>query len=169
MNWMLLFLIVGFIVTTILSEKDEGWWAAVTLIGLLVVYEFLIERGTFNSLFQAIINDPWIIVASAFLWVLIGLFWSFYKWYLFLKEQRGSGVKTALMKGKVLANGKGDPFYEPNEISLTKNKSRIITWMIYWPFSVAWFIIHDPITRLYNWVYEKASGTYERIKDSVFK
>lgn len=52
---------------------------------------------------------------------------------------------------------------------LRHNKGRIIMWMAYWPFSMLWTIINDPIRKLFRQVYHSLEGLLQRITDSVWK
>lgn len=52
---------------------------------------------------------------------------------------------------------------------VAKNKSRIVSWMTYWPWSGLWTLINDPVRRFFNWSYTKLSGTLQQISDSAFK
>lgn len=50
-----------------------------------------------------------------------------------------------------------------------KHKSRIITWMCYWPFSMVWTLLNDPIKALFKKIYSYLSTALQRISDRAFK
>lgn len=53
--------------------------------------------------------------------------------------------------------------------SAKENKSRILTWMFYWPFSGIWTIINDPVRRAFQWIYRRLEGVYQKITVSAFE
>lgn len=55
--------------------------------------------------------------------------------------------------------------YIPN---IRKNKSRILMWMFYWPFSSVWTLVNDPIKRAFKHIFAKLNKVYESITKSVF-
>lgn len=48
------------------------------------------------------------------------------------------------------------------------NKSKIITWMVYWPWSFFWTILNDPIRRLFRRIYNNLREFYQKMSDKVF-
>ena len=49
------------------------------------------------------------------------------------------------------------------------NKRRILTWMAYWPWSMFWTVLNDPVKRLFKYIYAKMKAVYQKIVDRVFK
>lgn len=54
-------------------------------------------------------------------------------------------------------------------LKVTKHKSRIMTWLAYWPFSAAWTLLNDPLRHLYNFLYERIGGSLQAISNRVFR
>ena len=50
-----------------------------------------------------------------------------------------------------------------------ENKSRIIMWMAYWPWSLLWTTINDAVKRIYREIYQAIQRLLQGISDSVFK
>lgn len=48
-----------------------------------------------------------------------------------------------------------------------KNKARITSWAIFWPFSMVGTIINDPIRRLWNLIWGWVKGLYQRMADRL--
>jgi len=48
-------------------------------------------------------------------------------------------------------------------------KGRIIAWIVYWPPSMFWTLLNDPIRKLGRQIYYRMAGTLKRISDSVWK
>lgn len=49
------------------------------------------------------------------------------------------------------------------------NKRRILTWMVYWPWSMFWTVLNDPVKRLFKYIYAKMKAVYQKIVDRAFK
>lgn len=49
------------------------------------------------------------------------------------------------------------------------HKGLITLWMIYWPWSMAWYILNDPIKRFANWIYRRMQKLLEAISEHVWK
>jgi hypothetical protein len=52
---------------------------------------------------------------------------------------------------------------------VSDNKSRIMGWMTYWPWSALWTLINDPIRRFYRWAYTQLRGLLQGMSDKAFK
>jgi len=48
-------------------------------------------------------------------------------------------------------------------------KSKIVTWILWWPTSMFWTILNDPLVRLANWVYDRFQGIYAKIANRAFR
>ncbi len=51
----------------------------------------------------------------------------------------------------------------------SNNKSKIIRWMTYWPWSAVWTIINDPVKRFFVFVYNRVGGLFDKISNTIFK
>lgn len=61
-----------------------------------------------------------------------------------------------------------------HNLSITKPepdqyKGRIVSWIIYWPPSMFWTILNDPIRKIGKAIYNWMAGTLKRISDHVWK
>ena len=125
-------------------------WSILTLIVTFVLYDAFWEKLAYKHLGEFIVNNPMLIVSFIILYLIIGLLWSFYKWYLYLKDSKKQ-------------NRERDYTNSPSY-----NKDKIIAWMAYWPISMLLFVVGDLFSTFYNWLYSRVSGIYERIYLSVF-
>jgi hypothetical protein len=44
-----------------------------------------------------------------------------------------------------------------------------MAWLVYWPFSAAWTIIHDPVKKAFKWIYRRLQGVYESIAIRLYR
>lgn len=50
-------------------------------------------------------------------------------------------------------------------LQVRKHKSRVITWMVYWPVTLFWLVLHDPIRRFCNFAFRSISDLLTRISN----
>lgn len=48
-------------------------------------------------------------------------------------------------------------------------KARITAWIVYWPPSLFWTLLNDPLRRIGRMIYEGVAGILKRISDSAWK
>lgn len=53
--------------------------------------------------------------------------------------------------------------------SVRANKSRILIWMMFWPWSATWTIINDPVKKLFKEIFNCIKSVYESVANSVYK
>ena len=66
---------------------------------------------------------------------------------------------------------KGYLSYQASDIfpSAKNNKEKLVTWILYWPTSLFWTILNDPLVRLANWIYDRFGNVYTAIANHIFK
>jgi len=47
-------------------------------------------------------------------------------------------------------------------------KGKITTWILWWPTSLFWTILNDPLVKLANFIYDRFQGIYTRIANAAF-
>jgi len=144
------------IITTIFVDdgedghKSNGFGATITfIISMLLV--FWLGDANIRAFFKSF-NFLGILKFLG-LYLVVGITWSFIKWYLLLirrkekyAENQWQGIPTA-----------------------KEYKSEIIVWMSYWPWSMTWTLLNDPIKRFFNFIYLKFSTLYQKLSDRIFK
>lgn len=48
-------------------------------------------------------------------------------------------------------------------------KARIIAWLVYWPPSMFWTLLNDPLRRIGRIIYDSVAGWLKKISDSAWK
>ncbi len=151
MSWILIALIVLFIIIMAMVEQDDpglGW--PITLTVLAAGGYCILQGKQFytHDLWVSMYNSWPYILVGILLYVIIGTLWSFYKWYKFVRYRLSINQKVQ----------------QPNE-----HKEQILTWMIYWPPSLLWYLINKPITRLYKAIYKRVYNVYVKISNNALK
>ncbi len=51
---------------------------------------------------------------------------------------------------------------------LSNHKGRIMAWIAYWPFSMAYTLLNDPVRKIVRLIYHRMQGVYESISARVW-
>lgn len=133
------------VVFIVAAEKDILPLSIVTTIILGIVY---------YAPLKLILGNP-IVLAIVFVsWVVIGIIWSIIRWTCFLN--------------KIVDKFNNDQMLEyefDKATQLKNNKSRIINWIIYWPWSMIWNVVGD----FFQSIYRAMEGVYKRILENALK
>lgn len=134
-----------------LVDSNKSGFALTTLFFGGLIYHYTINSLIIPAAWAFICLNPGLMFTCISAYFLIGLMWSFFKWFLHVKKEQSMGATK-----------------ESCSIQPKYYTDTIVTWMAYWPFSVILFILHDALSRFYKWIYSKVSGVYEKITSSVF-
>lgn len=160
-------------------ETDSPFWAAFTVatyFGALALF------GDFNALtwMQA---HPWKFLQYVVGFFVVGTVWSVAKWWFYVRERRDdfNQMKLGFIKRHELGLKVTEPIPEDKLAAYgdwmsvlrgrpdpSAHKSRIMVWMMYWPWSMLWTLVNDPIKKLFKAIYRRIEGVYDRISDSLF-
>ena len=132
-------------------------------------------------------------------YIVAGVIWALIKWKSYISESaryfKFLGEKFAQEVGEIGANWKRwieglnkhrkqlkvnawTSFYDSDEpedvinkitISARDKKSIIVSWIAYWPMSIAATLLNDPIRRFFSWVYDRISGVFQRMSNNSTK
>jgi hypothetical protein len=172
----LLVILAAFVIITICIENDHSFLGTLGLVATAVGLSYLFKW----HMLSFIIANPWLIIGGFAGYLVVGVGWMLFKWYLFVLKQKNR-YKEA--KDKFLREKKATeltPDLKSDWISksynygfefnpeVSRHKSEIIAWITFWPFSASWFLIHDPITRATRFLYENLKDNLQKISDHVF-
>lgn len=143
-------LLTLFIIGSIYKVEDESLGASFSLF-LGVIGLGILKYGSFSDLYDYVKENPSTIIVLVVAYFIVGIIWSFFKWYLFLKNN------------KVTSN------ISKTYVSVEYNREKIITWIIVWVPSMTWFLINDPVRRVGNFIYYSLSNSYQRMSDKICK
>lgn len=177
---------VVFILLLIEIEYERPGLATLTFI---VFFLALWLFGDFNII-ETVLSAPLLSLACAAGYVVVGFGWSFGKWIFFCwsharkyNEAKAKFLKKHGVEGDRIPDNllrdwqRRSPGAHYNGYSESnnptpkagKNKGRILTWAIYWPWSALWTLINDPVKRLFKEIFHQLKAAYQRIADSAFK
>lgn len=158
LTFWLLFLIA--IVCLFISVATESsWW------GLLIIICFLSSlwvfgyKGNVQGIWGWITENPLRLIIYFLFYILLGIAYSFVKWYLFLSDRKEEMLRRRKEYDNII-------FYGIPQIQDYKGK--LFGWIFYWSLGVIWDMIDRPFRRLFKFIYERISGSYQRISDKMF-
>ena len=152
-------------------------WYDTAIIGCVGIVLYLAGSWLFGDLSHlAFLLDPFNFVALLVLSLACGAAWSLWKWHVHVRSDR---VQAALKKTKkqydkaahdntqVIEEKFKDSYYFPDEARASQNVDRIVTWIIFWPFSMVIYFFDDFLYRIGKWVYHRLGRVYIRITEAA--
>ena len=142
------------------KDGGGGMLSTLTLVACVILYYFFGSKEDVQNVFIFIKDHPILTLLRIVAYMFIGIIWSIFKWYFFLQNK-----KESLMK-RIETEGNGIRDYDIPKAR--RNKSRIISWMSYWPFSAFWTLINEPVKKMFKQIYSKIEKIYEKMSDKIF-
>lgn len=179
--WFWLLMLVGVVGLIWTTETESPFLAAMIVAASVAVAHFVFGV----SIFALIASSPTVAIGCLFGYLLVGVLWALPKWYFFVRNKRteyldelrsflrGAGYDDCDTATEVPAGLRKEWFRRygtrnRNLIPLARDhKSRIIHWMAWWPFSMIWTLINDPIRHLFIWTWESLRGVFDAISRSA--
>lgn len=191
--WFLSLIVVESIVLLFLIENDKPGWCTLTLGATFGLLKLLAGVNVFEMAW----HNPGATALIILGYFAAGTAWSIAKWYFFVKDKRArydeAKAEYALTPEYTYSttrNKDGGREQEKQPVSWTNsgrygsfidrytktpapsvraNKSRIMTWMGYWPWSMVWTLINDPIKRAFKAIYNRIHNMLQTISNNAFK
>ena len=180
-SWIFLDVIVWGFVCSICISYEKGWlafWASTAAMFGAFLLGYNIPMMAWNN--------PMLVAQYAAIYIGIGAVWASFKFIWKLRKARSLYIKdkTKWLKGIgefVTDESKGrteeqwikyckSHTYEYQEIyapTVSANKSRIMLWMTWWPFSVISFFFADLLSEVWDFVWQFVKGFLEGIRKTV--
>ena len=177
--------LVAIMVLVGLTEGEHYGWATVLFI---VSFVALTITGVFD-IYVYTIHHPVDLVIRIGEYVLVGVVWGVFKWFLYCRKERAryeqakqdflraagvtemtSGLRV-LWTEKLKNRSVYDRFTVVNAQAplASNNKEKIINWMYLWPFSVLGTIMNGLIRQLWEAFFTWLNGVYNNISKHVWK
>lgn len=161
-----------FILATILTETESWTMATLTLVGTVFAMHHFHVLDVYGYV-QANLFETGMYLLC---YIGTGVVWSFVKWFSFLYRHRDKvreAKETFAEAYKVSGHGTVQDYLlhrglhkRPNAAD---NKSRIVAWMTFWPFSLVGTFLNDPVRRLFNALFNRFKHLYQQAADHVFR
>lgn len=140
---------------TFFTEKGEAGWAFFLFLCFASFVLFIDKTVTINDIVVGFKENSGLIVTIAMGYILVGVMWSIFKWKKYCVNYYSGDRPEYFSNGLYI-----------RKLYASSNKARITGWMIWWPTSLVWWLIHDPITRFYNFLYDSLIAVFDSIAES---
>lgn len=158
--WIFFLVMSSFIIWAI--ELDYPGRATGVFIAFAILFFFLGGREAIKDLLSFMTSNPPGAIGFIVGYFVAGTVWSIAKWYFFLLN----------IRDRALENREHFTSVQSRMITIPKvkeHKSRIVGWMVYWPFSAVWTILNDPVRRIFLHIYRKIEKVMQKMANNVFK
>lgn len=179
-SWAYSILLLESVLLLFLIEKNKPGWCTISMLSTFGLLKLLAGVNVFGLAW----HHPGLAVLAVFGYLGGGVAWAIIKWYLYVRSRREKyeeaknnwhnrqvepgSVKIitweiSYERGRFLNSKKGlAPL-------VRDNKWRVFTWMGYWPWSMAWTVINDPIKKIWEAIYSRIHDALQTISNSAFK
>ena len=157
--WFWLLITLAYILICISLEYPRYGGSGATLVFVATCAILWFFGGTtLRDIFSYINEHPWKSLLFLLEYFLVGVIWSFAKWYFFLLNR----------KEKIEKQIEAKQSYFDSIPSAKDYKGRIISWMTYWPMSIVWTFLNDPFKRIFKYIYSIFEKWYESMSNRMF-
>jgi len=143
-----LLVVIEAIVLGSLVYTENGLWGFFSLLVAACTYGFVLDKQAPSSLWSWITTNPVQLILGTVGYVIVGVLWSFFKYYSYVREGKRKGVSKDYMSDGIAG--------------------KAMTWTAYWPVSLVLHFAGDGIYKFFRWVYDQVSGVYGKILDKVY-
>lgn len=145
-------------------ELDKPGHATLATLIFVTLFGFFGVLPGGGSLLAFLAASPGYIALGAVGFFVCGTIWAVVKWWFYVRNLAEKRREQIEKQGK---NAKG--FGTIRKPLARENKSRIMTWMCFWPFSFIWTMINDPVRRVFQAIYRQIRESLQAIADKAFE
>ncbi len=175
--WLTL-IIVGIVISEMIDEDHGGWATVVAIATIASVFLFTDFRPL-----QLIANHLPMLLGCIVGYFVLGTGWGVAKWWFWLN-------RTARKCNEVEARVRDErKMYATDDLSMQReiisaflraglpttfpvqarqHKAKITGWMVFWPCSMIWTLLNDPVRRLFDIIYGYLGETFQSMSNSAF-
>jgi len=174
-------------------EYNQGGWATISLLAVLGILQWWAKVDIIGAVRQ----EPLLAVAGVAAYLIAGTLWAFVKWWFYVRAERRKydefkaewlkasdlpldgvphtsmllpdGTWSEKMKesfARAVAS-QWDPRIEVYP-QVAQHKQQIYLWLCYFPWSLIWTLIDDPVRRAFKWIYGEIRQALQRISDDAW-
>jgi hypothetical protein len=174
--WFGIFLLAFLVVGIIVSEYDNFAMGTITLITGLSLLQWVFGV----PVWAAIVSNPFIIILFAIVYIVCGSFFTgFWKLPTFVNKNKlsiqlafESWIKNTYPSSskeeyvdKLKSEEKFEQFLDSPSypMSASRNKNRLASWVLMWPFALLWELSHKPAIWLWELVYYNLGEVFQQV------
>lgn len=170
--WLLICVISIVLMAVQENAKSPGSWSTFWVVVTFAALYWCGAGGTLRGVGMHIYHYPFETIAYFLMYTLVGTIWSFWKWKEIVDSCAEKYSKALRVyreyKEKFPQGGTDSPHIEDHKPLAKDYAGELFNWIFYWPFSMTWFVIHEPIERLFRFIMERTKKVYEGIANRAF-
>lgn len=170
------FFILFFIAGIVVSEFDSFFMGTLTLISGLAIMQWVFGVPIWAS----IVSNPFIVLLILGVYIAVGsMYTAFWRFPNFINKHKDRiqsnyesyirntfNAKTSDEFAKYLKDDNNfENYLDSNhyEYKASKNKDRLSSWVLMWPFAVAWELMHKPAIWLWETIYYNLGDLFDNV------
>lgn len=173
--WFWALVLVEISLLTWFVEEEWGLASVLSLLIFVVLLWWLADVPVWAWLKE----NPLTLLKYAGYYIAIGVLWTFCKYYFALKKLRGKvkKAKEAWQQMQLDKESRQHPAFEDvlrnhlgyNDKSKFENTiEKLVIWASFWPTSMIWTILNDPVRRLFKYIiHDIFIGFYRKMYDQM--
>jgi hypothetical protein len=178
------------------TTKNGGYKATAVFLVTLAAWYFFIEPDVASILVWVRTNVVTLLIAAV-AYFAIGAVWGVIKWRLYLddltsyirtrldtfkakygislksreeKDEFASKVRTNVWRtAEVRIDGNNPDYvitFTPPHVN--GNMDLVLRWMTFWPVSITWTLLNNPVRKIFIWIFRSMSGVMQRMANDQF-
>ncbi len=176
--WALTALAAILLIWTIDSERPTSAFV------LLVIYAIVLGiTGSFNVV-DWVLRNPLELLKYVAGYVAIGVGWAWIRWEFFINviDRQYNEFRSEYLTTKglteLVTDAQKKEFLDLADVHgfgstvipvrVNRNKARLILWMTYWPFSMPWTLIDEPVKRTFEFLYLQLGSALQARSNQKF-
>ncbi len=173
--------IFEFILLSVCFVAEKPGFATLSLIVTCAAFQWWYDI----PILQTVRLNPPLAIGLIIVYVVVGVLWSFVRWWIHLHREKDRYLADVSTWRECKRLPPGD--LVPDELKsewrdsgvarkwrgklpplASDSKTLITSWIMYWPISIVWTLLDEPVRRLAVFAYNYVQETYTRIAASVF-
>lgn len=147
-----------------------GFWILAAIASIIFITAIETERFVVSTLvtlgllfgyWKTIAAQEWTwrgISSVIGIYLLAGIFWSLFRWWRYAEE------KVKVFNSQHSDSTRKDYIgYLKSDLNPTNHKATITSWIVYWPWNLAWKVIGNILTEIPLRLFDIAKGIYEGV------
>ena len=156
--WFDFFMLLTLVALLIFTESGKVGLATITTFVPLLLLQFYGHVKILTWIYC----HPSLLFLYLLGYIIIGFFYSLIKWKLYISKLAKDCRSYYTKADGPLKNRADVP-------RVRDNSKRIIGWMEFWPVSLIWTVINDPLRRIVEVVFEKTEQLFQNIANKEFE
>lgn len=164
--WFITFLILFIVGGIFASEIESFYVGSVLYLASLAALQLFFDI----PVWQSIVDNPFFVVLYLVLYTVAGsIFTLLWMWPEYIRESASKLNRCYLDFIRHYPEGTKEEFLDSSDypFNVSEYKQTIATWILLWPFALAWELLRKPTKYTYKLVYAALGKSFETVGKKV--